>query len=363
MKIVFITSAFYPSIGGVETHVLQLSKVLIRLGHTVTVVTEDKPEYWRSKRKGDSEAGKLKSVGKSIYFTHKRLDQIDIYYFKFGQLSFFKKFRIWYIFLRSTRLFKDADIIHCHDVFIWYLPLRFYFFQKKVFTTFHGYETVFPPAKKAIFIRRLSAWLSYGTIFVGNYIKKWYGTNSDIVTYGGVRKISNFQFKISNKFKKNKKIKILLIGRLEKDIGVRVYRGALRKLKDIGVKYEFIACGGGSLAHEMENYGKVYGFVRNLKTYMKKADIVFCSSYLTMLEVLQIGKPVFAAYTNPLKHDYLCDSPFKDYIKVSHEASTLTKQIITYKSNKRKMEQGTKWANTQTWEKVAQAYLDLWSKK
>lgn len=362
MKIVFITSAFYPSIGGVETHVLQLSKELTRLGHKVTVVTEDKPEYWQSRFKSDNEAGKLKSIDKTTLFTRKRLDQIDIYYFKFGQPSFFKKFKIWYSFLKNIKLFQEAEIIHCHDVFIWYLPLRFLHFQKKVFTTFHGYETVFPPEKKAIYLRRLSAWLSYGTIFVGDYIKKWYGTNPDIVTYGGVKEVHGSRFTVHSSTRR-RKLRILLIGRLEKDIGVRVYRGALRKLKEIGVTYEFIACGGGSLTKEMEGYGQVFGFVRKLKTYMKKADIVFCSSYLTMLEVLQVGKPIFAAYTNPLKHDYLCDSPFKDYIKVSHDASTLTKQILKYKPNLRKIEQGAKWANSQTWENVAQVYLELWNKK
>lgn len=361
MKIVFVTSAFYPSIGGVETHVLQLSKQLVKLGHTVSVITEDKPEYWQKRRKGDSEAGKLKSVDKSILLTHKRLDQIDIYYFKFGQPSFFKKFRIWYLLLRSITLFEDADIVHCHDVFIWYLPLRFLLLQKKVFTTFHGYETVFPPAGKAIFIRRLSAFLSNGTIFVGVYIKKWYGTMPDKVTYGGVNVVRGSRFMVHRSTRK-RKLRILLIGRLEKDIGVRVYRGALRKLSEIGINYEFTACGGGSLVYEMKQYGRVFGFVRNLKSYMKKSDIVFCSSYLTMLEVLQIGKPIFAAYTNPLKHDYLWDSPFKDYIKLSHDSATLTKQIVQYKPNMRKLESGAKWANSQTWEKVAETYLELWQK-
>jgi hypothetical protein len=48
-------------------------------------------------------------------------------------------------------LIKEADIIHCHDVFFWYLPFRFLFPQKKVYIPFHGYEGNNPPNKRKIF--------------------------------------------------------------------------------------------------------------------------------------------------------------------------------------------------------------------
>ena len=41
MKIVFLCRLFYPHIGGVETHVLEVGKRLIKKGHRVTIVTED----------------------------------------------------------------------------------------------------------------------------------------------------------------------------------------------------------------------------------------------------------------------------------------------------------------------------------
>lgn len=362
MNIVFISSSFYPSIGGVETHVLELSKELVKLGHKVTVITEDKPGYWHSRHKGDSEARKLKSIDKSSFFVHKKLYQIDIYYFKFGEPSFLKKFRIWYSFLKHTQLFKSADIIHCHDVFVWYLPLRFFLFQKKIFTTFHGYETVFPPKEKAIWIRRLSEKLSYGNICIGDFIKKWYGTKPDYVVYGGVKKTSNIKSQILNVTQK-RKLRILLVGRLEKDIGIQIYKGALRKLKDLGIRFEFTACGGGSLSSELESYGKVHGFVPKIKEYMKKTDFVFASSYLTMLDAFQAKKPVFSVYTNPLKHDYLCASPFKKYIYVSHDSDKLASQILKYTPQAAKLSKAASWANSQTWKKVAQVYLDLWAKK
>jgi len=352
MKIVFITSAFYPSIGGVETHVLELSKELIKRGHEVTVITE----YKQSSEASDNEARELKSIDESIYFIQKKLYQINIFYFKFGQPSFFKKFKIWYYFFNNKQLFKEADVIHCHDVFFWYLPLRLMYFNKKVFTTFHGYETKFPPEKKAVIIRKISEKLSYGNICIGNFISKWYGTKPDYVLYGGVSNVR----KSRQVFKK---LKILLIGRLEKDIGVQIYKETLRKLQTKHIKFDLTVCGDGSLRQELESYGKVLGKVKDINSYIHKSNIVFASSYLTILDVLQAGKPLFAVYTNPLKHDYLRDTPFANYITISGSSNDLVSKIASFKPNKARIEKGIKWAEKQTWVSIADTYIQLWNKK
>ncbi|HMS22715.1 MAG TPA: glycosyltransferase family 4 protein [Candidatus Levybacteria bacterium] len=356
MKIVFITSAYYPSIGGVETHVRSVARELVKRGHKLTVITENK----QSRGKSDSKASNLKSNVLSSQFIRKKLDQIDIYYFKFGQDTFFKKFNIWYQLFKNRELFSSADIIHAHDVFIWYLPLRFFYWNKKIYTTFHGHETVFPPTEKAKFIRRISEKLSYGNIIIGEFIKKWYGTYSNHVTYGGVNK--RLRDKVAIK-KRNSVIKLLLIGRLEKDIGVHVYKETLRQLTERGVKFTFTVCGQGSLGSGLEQYGEVLGFVKDVTPYIKKADIVFASSYLSMLQVLQLGTPVFATYTNPLKHDYLRDSPFEKYITISDSAEDLARKVAIFKPNLKKLQDGAKWANGETWQKVADLYEDLWTTK
>lgn len=363
MKIVFISSAFYPSVGGVQTHVMAVSRELIKRGHKVSIITEDLSEtkpLKQSKVASDNVARLKKRIDISILFKHKKLHQIDIYYFKYGQEGFQKKFRIWYSLLRNTKLFKDADIIHAHDVFIWYFPLRFYFWNKKTFTTFHGYEAVFPPTDKAKRIRKLSEKLSNGNIIVGNFIKKWYGTSSNHVTYGGVNKRSREKVAIKSR---NSVVKLLLIGRLEKDIGIQVYKETLRQLTERGVKFTFTVCGQGSLGSGLEQYGEVLGFVKDVTPYIKKADIVFASSYLSMLQVLQLGTPVFATYTNPLKHDYLRDSPFEKYITISDSAEDLARKVAIFKPNLKKLQDGAKWANGETWQKVTDLYEDLWATK
>ena len=45
MTIVFLARRFYPLIGGVEKHVMEISKRLVAAGHRVIVVTEEPPSY------------------------------------------------------------------------------------------------------------------------------------------------------------------------------------------------------------------------------------------------------------------------------------------------------------------------------
>lgn len=164
MTILFFTSRFYPEIGGVEKHALEVAKELVKRGQRVIVISENHGGLKEKENHGE----------------------IEIYRIKINTSEKLKKFIIWGWLYKNRELIKKADIIHCHDVFYWYLPFRFLYPQKAVFTTFHGYETHFPPSKRAILIRKISEKLSWGNICIGDFIKKWYGTKPDFVTYGGV---------------------------------------------------------------------------------------------------------------------------------------------------------------------------------
>src|SRR3989304_6221914 len=80
---------------------------------------------------------------------------IKIYRINVGKDYWFKKFRIWKEFFKNINLFFSADIVHCHDVFFWYLPFRFIFPFKKIYTTFHGYEG-YPLTSKDILVHKIS---------------------------------------------------------------------------------------------------------------------------------------------------------------------------------------------------------------
>lgn len=338
------------------------------MGHHVSVITESRFSHsarnnidYQSESKGDNEAKKSVWIDKTIHFEHKNWHGVNLFYFTFGRNSWFKKFRIWLMLWHNRSLIEGADVVHCHDVFFWYLPFQLLNPRKPVYITFHGYEGVFPPSKKAIAIRKLSEKLSWGNICVGAFIQKWYGTKADYVTHGGVD-IDKEETRVHAP--SGSKIKIVFVGRLEEDTGATLYLQVLQALKQKGVKFEFEACGDGRLRSKVEEWGKVHGFVRNTSPFLRKADIVFASSYLSILEAMTEERLVFAIYNNPLKRDYLRMAPFAPYIVTEGAHAKIVEKVIFFLTHpgerKKLVEQGHNWVKNQTWNKVVDLYLRLW---
>ena len=229
MKVLFLSRRFYPEIGGVEKHTLEIGKRLVKKGYKVTVIAE-KPQITHSLDKHSSSSS-AKATGSVAGIHYVKIDACKD--------NWFKKFRIWKELWRYRRLIRESDIVHCHDVFFWYLPFRFIFPTKKVFTTFHGYEGNKIPGKKAVFMHKLAEKLSRGNICVGYFLKKWYGTKATFVIYGAVD---------LNKFKaKNSKNEAVFVGRLEKETGIMKYLEALRILKDKKIDLKLTVLGSGFL--------------------------------------------------------------------------------------------------------------------
>lgn len=337
MKILFLTRRFYPDIGGVEKHVLEVSNRLVARGHQITVISENYHSIDQSDTKHIKSKQAVKS-GQSTYFERGR---IKIYRLNVGANNRFKKFRIWLGMLGVAREIRDADVVHCHDVFFWYLPFRFLFPEKKVFTTFHGYED-FPVKKKEIFIRKLSEFLSHGTICIGSFIKKWYRTNPDYITYGGV----DFERKI----KKINAPKAIFFGRLDDKTDVRIYLKAATLIKAKIPNFSL----------EVINDDPI------VTKRLLEFRYAFVSGYLSILESLAARKMVFAVYDNPLKKDYLEMTTFKSFINICQNPKELASKVQYFYSNKyieqQQVKQGYKWVKSQSWDKVADIYLKLWRK-
>jgi glycosyltransferase involved in cell wall biosynthesis len=146
MKILFLTRSRWPQIGGVEKHVQKVSESLVKKGHKVRVVSE-----------------------KEI---------------KFPNIKYIGLIFIWGWLWSHRKIIQEADIVHCHDVFIWYLPFRFTFPSKPVFTTFHGWEGYWPIPYKNILLKKIASNFSWGSIAVGKYIEKYYGIQTNKIIYG-----------------------------------------------------------------------------------------------------------------------------------------------------------------------------------
>jgi len=353
MKILFLTRRFYPSIGGVEKHVLEVAKCLIKKGHKITVISElSTSEEFRSPIPPPRRSPFGSPSEVSPWLT------IPV-----GKSEKLKKFKIWWWFFKNRTLIDQSDIVHAHDVAFWYFPFRFLYPKKRFYITFHGWEGKYPIPIKNKIIRKISEKLAWGNICVGDYIKKYYGTKADFVTYGGVEiklKIKNEKFKIAIK-----NSKILFIGRLEEDTGLPVYLKAIeqfKSLKDPRPKIVFL--GDGKLRKEAEKYGKVLGFVENIRPYILQSRFIFTSGYLAILEAMLNKKLVFAVDDNFLKKDYLEMAPFAKWIIIEKNPKKLQGKIKYYFSHpeeeKKLVNKAYNWVKGQTWEKVTNIYLKLW---
>jgi glycosyltransferase involved in cell wall biosynthesis len=150
-----ISKYFFPHVGGVEKHVAGVVRKLQERGISTTLITEK-----FEKNLLDNEEWK----------------GVKILRFEYPKIKFIGLIFIWTkLILVYFNEFRRADIVHIHDVFIWYLPLRFIFPFKKVFITFHGYPS-YPLGRKVIFYQKIAEKLTHGNIYVGTLSKNGWGS-------------------------------------------------------------------------------------------------------------------------------------------------------------------------------------------
>ena len=355
MKILFITRSYFPNIGGVEKHVEKITNILIDKGYEVTILTENPMLSYSNNYHSSKESAK--SIEKNI---NPKIIRIEV-----GEENRLKKFRIWISLIKYINEFYSSDIIHCHDVFFWYLPFRFIFPFKKVYTTFHGYEGNKIPNFKSILMHKISEKLSNGNICIGDLLKKWYGTKPNYISYGAVdSKLLNIKNKAIDKDRD-----IIFAGRLEEETGILEYLKAIYLLKIKNINLSVDVYGDGQLKQKAVEYVAKHklkvnfkGFASNVTDYIPKYKIIFVSRYLGILEALALRVPVFAQYNNEIKKDYLLMAPFAKYISIGKTGDDLANMIEKYIKQQFKIDtdSGYEWVKDKTWENMVKIYLKLW---
>src|SRR5260221_8071997 len=177
MKILFISHYFSPHLGGVEKPVYYLSKDFIVRGHQVSVLTEKYESFLKRKE---------------------NVQSIRVTRFEYPKIKYLGLLFVWMALWKNRKMILKSDIVHIHDVFIWFLPFRLIFFWKRVYVTINGYE----PSKPLYFFSIVQKWmavlLSNGSMGMGMFLQKYFRVRFDFVIYGGTGR-----FKIKRK-KKNK---------------------------------------------------------------------------------------------------------------------------------------------------------------
>jgi len=344
MKILFIAPNYLPHIGGVEKHIFKLTKELLKDDHEVTILVQ---KFYNNYK--DYEKDKNLEIIRLNQKSNKILNRLDKIFFMIK-------------FLKDNKF----DIIHIHDystfeLFILPVFLLLKLFNMKIYITFHGYEGDVPPKKNVVFRRKLIEKLAYKNICIGYFIPKWYGTNADIISYGGVEKVHDVQ--------NLKEDYILFIGRLADDTAIFDYIKAWEVTSKAN-NLKFIICGDGILKNELKKYIKdnsvqrvvFKGFVSDVESYIKNAKVVFTSGYLGILEAFSYKKNVLAIYDNDLKKDYLTMIPNYNNMMwvVDNKVENIISSLENALNDNIKKEMAYQYSLENSWKKVKEQYYRLW---
>ena len=339
LNILFITDSFFPYTGGVEKHVLQLSRKLTEDGNKVTVLT-----FKKSAEDADSEV--ISDIKVS------RLSKTSTKYSNFAGI-------LYQIFAKG--ILKDTyDIIHYHDYSAFniinpILSLKKEIRNKKTYITFHGWEGIFPIPDYIKQKRKVSEEKTAGNICIGHFIEKWYGTKADVVSYGAVEEKN-----LDTVPEKN----ILYAGRLEADTGFPVLLEAFNEIVEKYPEYKLVVCGKGSLSDALKNTPNVVynGWVEDTSGFITNAEIIFASGYLSMLEAFIMKRKVLGYYGNELKKDYFEMIPgYKNLMWTAGNKEDIIRAFKEMLFDNSKLNMAYDFAKKHTWENLKQGYYKLWN--
>lgn len=338
MKIIFLSRLFWPHVGGVETHVMGLSKKLVESGHSVVVITEQYDDQLPLSEK---------------------VERIQIFRIPYSILQ--SKFTLWKWMWAKRKLFSKSSVTHIHDVYWWFLPIRFWFFRShRSYVTFHGYEGK-EPSQKIVMQRKLYEKLALKNLCVGEFLNKWYGTNADVVSYGASELKGGKKLKVAEKI-----YRAVFIGRLDNDTNILAYIKAMKLMK---TPLMLDVYGDGNQLNEAKNFSYAHampvayhGWTTNVEKVLTGVDVAFCGGYLSILEAMQAGVLVAAIYSSPIKKDYLLLHPMAEQMIIAPNFVELAEAIdtLTYERRKEMVGIAHRWASLQTFDQLRDQYLALW---
>jgi glycosyltransferase involved in cell wall biosynthesis len=367
MKLLMLSPCFFPAIGGVETHVLRVCQELTARGHQVCVVAPRRDAAWAQREKvGEIEVVRVPPKGARIV--------------TLGLVA---------------RMAKQADAIHCHDAYSFFrycLAARALHPSVPVFMTFHGYEA-WPIPREAKILRRIAARLCRGKICVGAFIERYYGTACDAVCYGaadipteslpaparltsgGPASRTAIPQPYGPGRRPDKSGSAIFMGRLARDTGATEFLEAVRLLAQRrNVDLELTIYGRGPLEAEMRDFAEAnrlrvsfMGATADPASALAEGEFVFATGYLTILQAMALPRLVFAVYDNPLKRDYLLMFPASPHMVICSDPSQLAEELAFHIENpparQPMLDCASRFARAQTWDRVAQIYLDLYASR
>lgn len=290
-KVAMVTGEFLPHIGGVEIHIDKICREL-KYAVDITVIC---------------------AAQGNIELPYKVIRNYDLNNHQYLEDNF--------------------DIIHFHD-FSHVRQCR-----KPWYVTFHGYEGHVPPDVNVISQRQAISKLACGTMHVGNYLHKWYGTHNpnDITIVGGCH-----GHLLSPK--QHRTYKAGYVGRISEDKRTDIYLKAETILQNTFMPQFKL-----EIAEKLDN--------SKIDEFWADKDYAFCNGQLSMLEAMSCGVPVIPLASNAMVYDMLKDFDLDVAVNEYDIASSVNK--INYKYGIERISQHS-YSQMHTWDKVAKKYIELW---
>ncbi|MCK4819979.1 glycosyltransferase family 4 protein, partial [bacterium] len=343
-RVLMMAQRYKPDIGGVEKHIEQISETLADRNYEVTVLTA----------RSDLSLPERERIGATdIIRFPKSIERNPLMLLK------------W--FISKKEILSEFQIVHCHDfipILLWATPFRMVLPFRPIFATFHGYERD-PVPTHFKYIRKGAEQLIRGSLCIGSFIEKVYGTNCNATPIGAVSQ---------TKSKASGRHHVVYVGRLEQDTPILGYIEALATLtEEYALELDFTVCGDGSLKEKLEEYcqdkgitARFLGSVHDPTQYYLNADIALAGGFLSILEAMSYGLPVIAYSGTSLKHQYYKSvltaggtiSIQSTAAGVAREIGRLMKSRALYQHLS---ERAVEFAEKNDWNRMANLYVKLWT--
>jgi glycosyltransferase involved in cell wall biosynthesis len=351
-KILHLAKYYSPHLGGVETHLKEINKLLTKEGNQVIVIcfqSSDKEE--------------LEEVIDGVQVIRIPVNSFLPKMFSNNPVSkSLLKLKVWTWIAQHSKLFLDADIIQVHDVMWWIWPLYMVVYYK-TYLTFHGWEGRYPVRAIDKYHRYFNSLGAKKSIHVGDFISQFYLDKPNHVIYGGVN-MPKGRTKI--KSSKNKtlsdKSQIVFLGRLEFENEIEKYLQLFKLIKKEYPKIKITFVGDGAYQEDCQEVGEVIGYVDNPNNYLEQADLVFANSYLSILEAQSYGKIVCSFYSHLLKKVYLITFPGSKLMLIESSPRKMMGRLSRVnKLNQSKLSNEVqKFAKSMSWQNIVGVYKQMW---
>ena len=165
------------------------------------------------------------------------------------------------------------------------------------------------------------------------------------------------------------------IGRLEPDSGIRIYIDAVRILtRDRHRLFELHVYGDGTLMPQLREEAardalpvRFHGRTADAQKHIVESCFAFIDGRMAIQEAMARQRLVLAAYTDPLKRDYVAGESFSPYLIAVSNGAELADRVAHFiehpQDRAAQVARAFQHARTLSWERTARAYADLWEQR